>query len=52
LSILDGSFLSIPSFDSTFLDFSYNIKTAMNGETRAAVSRDGLLFNQIERKIT
>jgi hypothetical protein len=52
LSILDGSFLSIPSFDTTFLDFSYNVKTAMNGETRAAVSRDGLLFNQIEKKIT
>lgn len=28
------------------------MKLAINGETRAPVTRDGLLFNQIEKKIT
>jgi hypothetical protein len=51
VSVLDGAFLSTPSFDSSFLDFTYNIRTAVNGETRRAVSRDGMLFTQIERKI-
>lgn len=35
-----------------FLDFLYNIKLALLGETRAPVSRDGLLFNQVEKRIT
>lgn len=51
-SIIDRAFLEIPIFDNTFLDFAYNIRLAINGETRAPVTRDGLLFNQIEQKIT
>ncbi len=35
-----------------FLDFSYNIKLAISGEARAPVTRDGLIFKQIEEKIT
>ncbi len=52
MSTIDRAFIEIPIFDNTFLDFSYNIKLAMNGETRAPVTRDGLMFNQIEKKIT
>jgi hypothetical protein len=52
MSTIDRSFIEVPIFDNTFLDFAYNIKLAINGETRAPVSRDGLLFNQIEKKIT
>ncbi len=50
-SVIDRAFLEIPIFDNTFLDFAYNIRLAINGETRAPVIRDGMLFNQIERKI-
>lgn len=52
LSTVDRAFIELPIFDNTFLDFSYNMKLAINGETRAPVTRDGLLFNQIEKKIT
>jgi hypothetical protein len=52
VSVIDRAFLEIPIFDNTFLDFAYNIKLAINGETRAPVTRDGLLFNQIEQRIT
>ena len=46
LSTVDRAFIELPIFDNTFLDFSYNMKLAINGETRAPVTRDGLLFNQ------
>lgn len=52
MSVIDRAFLEIPIFDNVFLDFAYNIRLAFNGETRAPVTRDGLLFNQIEKKIT
>lgn len=52
ISVIDRAFLEIPIFDNTFLDFAYNIRLAINGETRAPVTRDGLMFNQIEKKIT
>lgn len=52
LEVIDKAFLEVPIFDNTFLDFQYNIKIAVNGETRAPVSRDGTLFTQTEKKIT
>mgnify|MGYP003440802658 FL=1 len=52
LETIDKAFLETPIFDNTFLDFQYNIKIAINGETRAPVSRDGTLFVQTEKKIT
>ena len=52
MDLIDRAFLEIPIFDNVFLDFVYNIRLSLNGETRAPVTRDGLLFNKIEKKIT
>lgn len=51
IGTIDRAFLEVPIFDNTFLDFTYNIKLAINGESRAPVTRDGRIFNQIEQKI-
>ncbi len=49
---IDSAFLEIPIFDNTFLDFLYNIRVAINGDTRAPVLRDGTIFYSIEQRIT
>lgn len=33
------------------VDFDYNIKTALNGESRAAVTQNGKIFGQVEKTL-
>jgi hypothetical protein len=49
---IDSAFSQVFSFDNTFLDFLYTIGLAVNGESRSPVTRDGLLWNRIEQRIT
>lgn len=49
---IDSAFSQVFSFDNTFLDFLYTIKLSVNGESRSPVTRDGLLWNRIEQRIT
>ncbi len=39
-------------FPNMFLDFLYNIKIAINGESRIPVLRDGMIFYNIEKRVT
>lgn len=52
IETIDRAFLEMPIYDNTFLDFLYNIRVAINGETRAAVLRDGTIFSTTEQRIT
>jgi hypothetical protein len=49
---IDSAFSQVFSFDNTFLDFLYTIKLSVNGESRSPVTRDGLIWNRIEQRIT
>ena len=49
--IVDRAFIDTPIFDSTWLDFEFNILLAKNSESRAPVTRDAQIFVQIDKKI-
>jgi hypothetical protein len=49
---IDSAFSQVSSFDNTLLDFFYTIKLSVNGESRSPVTRDGLIWNRIEQRIT
>lgn len=49
---IDSAFSQVFSFDNTFLDFLYTIQLSVNGESRSPVTRDGLIWNRIEQRIT
>ncbi len=49
---IDSAFSQVFSFDNTFLDFLYTIKLSVNGESRSPVTRDGLIWNRVEQRIT
>ena len=36
-------------YSSIFLDFNYSIQTALKGQSRAPVTRDGLIFGNLEK---
>lgn len=52
LETIDRAFMHLPAFDDIYVDFLFNIKIAINGDTRSPVSRDVMIFNQTEKKIT
>ena len=50
--IISSATTGFAYFPSLVLDASYNIGVAINGETRAAVVRDGQIFAQVDQRIT
>jgi hypothetical protein len=52
LETIDSALLRLPIFDDTFVDFLFNIKIAIDGDTRYPVLRDATIFTQAEKKIT
>jgi hypothetical protein len=51
IDILDKAKIQIPMSSNILQDFQYNVILALRGEIRSEVTRDGLIFAQIEKKL-